>query len=79
LAAVNDPAQLRRLVEEAEKTVADMRARRDAASTPAERKEVTERLERCEWLLLKVKAREEISEIKRDTFILDVQRDLEDL
>jgi DNA-binding FrmR family transcriptional regulator len=73
---VNDPAQLRQMLEEAEECVARIRALRDAASG-ADREDLDKRLRYCARLLAQV--RENVAEMERDIFIIDVQRDIRSL
>jgi hypothetical protein len=72
---VNDPAQLRQMLEEAEECVARIRALRDAASG-LDREDLDKRLRYCARLLAQVR---EMAEMERDIFIIDVQRDIRSL
>jgi hypothetical protein len=64
------------MLEEAEECVARIRALRDAASGP-DREDLDKRLRYCARLLAQV--RENVAEMERDIFIIDVQRDIRSL
>jgi hypothetical protein len=64
------------MLEEAEECVARIRALRDAASG-LDREDLDKRLRYCARLLAQV--RENVAEMERDIFIIDVQRDIRSL